>query len=244
MPMESIVRVPKDRIAVLIGKSGATRKALEEGSGAAIVIDSNTGDVTLTWSVEGADPILMMKLPDIVKAIGRGMAPKKALQLLDDDCYFQLYDMREWVGKQSTQQSRMRGRLIGRDGRIRRMIEENSGCEMSVYGSTVVLIGDEEGLPLANSAVERILRGAEHSTVIKMLEREQRDRKMRVRRLDYIQEKLPETSTGFEELVPGLADARRRQRRFTNAQVDPADEEEIAEMMELAEDESITYAEE
>jgi ribosomal RNA assembly protein len=242
--METIVRVPKDRIAVLIGRSGVTRKALEEGSGAAIVIDSRTGDVTLTWPVEGADPVLMMKLPDLVKAIGRGMAPKKALQLLDDDCYFQLYDMREWVGKQPTQKSRMRGRLIGRDGRIRRMIEENTGCEMSVYGSTVVLIGDEDGLTLANSAVERILRGAEHSTVIKMLERERRQRKMRVRRLDSIEERRPETSAGFEELVPGLADARRRQRRFTNSQVDPEDEKSVDEMMELQEDESITYAEE
>ncbi len=242
--METTVRVPKDRIAVLIGRSGATRKALEAGSGAAIEIDSNTGDVSLSWAVEGSDPILMMKLPDIVKAIGRGMAPKKALQLLDDNCYFQMHDMREWVGKKSTQQSRMRGRLIGRNGRIRRMIEENTGCEMSVYGSTVVLIGDEDGLPLANNAVERILRGAEHSTVIKMLERERRDRKMRVRRLDNIEERRPETSAGFEELVPGLADARRRQRRFTNSQVDPEDEEEIAKMMELADDESITYAEE
>ncbi len=77
-----------------------------------------------------------------------------------------------------------------------------------------------------------------------MLERERRDRKMRVRRLDNIEERRPETSTGFEELVPGLADARRRQRRFTNSQVDPEDEEEIAKMMELADDESITYAEE
>ena len=39
-------------------------------------------------------------------------------------------------------------------------------------------------------------------------------------------------------------DARRRQRRFPNSQVDPEDEEEIAKMMELADDESITYAEE
>ena len=49
----------------------------------------------------------------------------------------------------------------------------------------------------------------------------------------------------FDALVPGLADARRRkERRFKSAQVDPDDEEEVAEMLELAEDESITYGEE
>ena len=42
-----------------------------------------------------------------------------------------------------------------------------------------------------------------------------------------------------------VADARRRrERRFKSAQVDPDDEEEVSEMLELAEDESITYGEE
>ena len=53
------------------------------------------------------------------------------------------------------------------------------------------------------------------------------------------------SSDSFDALVPGLADARRRrERRFKSAQVDPDDEEEVAEMLELAEDESITYGEE
>ena len=53
------------------------------------------------------------------------------------------------------------------------------------------------------------------------------------------------SSEDFDALVPGLADARRRkERRFKSAQVDPDDEEEVAEMLELAEDESITYGEE
>ena len=34
------------------------------------------------------------------------------------------------------------------------------------------------------------------------------------------------------------------ERRFKSAQVDPDDEEEVSEMLELAEDESITYGEE
>ena len=53
------------------------------------------------------------------------------------------------------------------------------------------------------------------------------------------------SSDAFDSLVPGLAAARRRrERRFKSAQVDPDDEEEVSEMLELAEDESITYGEE
>jgi ribosomal RNA assembly protein len=152
--------------------------------------------------------------------------------------------MREWTGKQYLQQKRMRGRLIGSDGKIRRFIEQNSGCEMAVYGRTIVLIGDEEALPLASHAVERILQGSEHGTVIKALERERREQKLASRRLDYIQEKGETAIAGFDELVPGLSDARSRERRYKNAQVDPEDDEAVNEMMELADDETIQYAEE
>ena len=43
--MELLARIPKDRIAVLIGKAGRTRKMLEKASGASLEIDSATGDV-------------------------------------------------------------------------------------------------------------------------------------------------------------------------------------------------------
>ena len=47
--VELLARIPKDRIAVLIGKRGATRKMLEEASGASIVVDSESGDVMADW---------------------------------------------------------------------------------------------------------------------------------------------------------------------------------------------------
>ncbi|MBS71565.1 MAG: RNA-processing protein [Thermoplasmata archaeon] len=242
--METSVRVPKNRIAVLIGKKGETRKGLEAAAKVSIDIDSSTGDVSIVWDPAKTDPVKMMKFPELIKAIGRGMSPKKAIKLMEDDCYFQLYDMKEWVGKQHLQQKRMRGRLIGSEGKIRRFIEQNTGCEMAVYGTTVVLIGDESGLPIASNAVERILRGSEHGTVIKALERERRDQKLAARRLEYISERGDGSDDMFDQLVPGLSDARQRSRRYRSSQVDPDDDDAIEDMMELAEDESVNWSEE
>ena len=59
-----------------------------------------------------------MKLPDVVKAIGRGMAPDAAIRLLDDDHFFEMVDIREYVGKRSNQQRRVRARIIGRRGKF------------------------------------------------------------------------------------------------------------------------------
>ena len=240
--MEGLARIPQDRIAVLIGRKGATRKALEEATNSTLHIDSNSGDVSVVWNEE-FDPITRMKFPDVIRAIGRGMNPERAIQLLNDDHHLMLYDMREYVGKNANQQRRIRSRLIGRDGRIRELIEEHSGAEIVIYGSTVVIIGDEEGLPLAGQAIERLLQGAEHSSVLKHLETERRKKRMAARNLESID--LRDEGERFAALVPGLEAARRkRERRYKDAQVDPSDANAVDEMMELAEDESVGFEEE
>ena len=240
--MEGLARIPQDRIAVLIGRKGATRKALEKATNSTLHIDSNSGDVSVVWNEE-FDPITRMKFPDVIRAIGRGMNPERAIQLLNDDHHLMLHDMREYVGKNANQQRRIRSRLIGRDGRIRELIEEHSGAEIVIYGSTVVIIGDEEGLPLAGQAIERLLQGAEHSSVLKHLETERRKKRMASRNLESID--LRDEGERFAALVPGLEAARRkRERRYKDAQVDPSDANAVDEMMELAEDESVGFEEE
>ena len=244
--MEHLARIPKNRIAVLIGKHGSTRKMIEEACGASIHIESNSGDVSVIWPEgEIIDPIIKMKLPDVIFAIGRGLAPKRAVQLIDDEVFLRMYDIREWVGRQPNQTRRMRSRLIGTNGRIRSLIEELTGTEMAIYGSTVLVIGNQESLALATPAIEGILQGSEHGTVLFGLEQDRKRQRIRSYSLETHEEKITEDSSTFETLVPSLADARRRrERRFTNSQVDPLDEDAIKEMMKLADDERIIYGEE
>ena len=241
-PVELLARVPKNRIAVLIGKGGQTRKMLEEASGAKLDIDSKTGEVMAEWEEE-PDPVLRMKMPDVVLAIGRGLAPSRAVQLIQDDIFLRMYDIREWVGRQPNQTRRMRSRLIGRNGRIRSLIEEISNCEMAIHGSTVLVIGDQDGVALAAPAIEGILRGSEHSTVLHGLEQDRKRLKIQSRQLKSFEERSSRDSSKFDTLVPGLAQARRRrERRKKDSQVNSSDPDEVSEVMELADDESVTFA--
>jgi ribosomal RNA assembly protein len=186
-----------------------------------------------------------MKMPDVIVAIGRGLAPKRAVQLIQDEVSLKMYDIREWVGRQPNQTRRMRSRLIGRNGRIRSLIEEISRCEMAIYGSTVLVIGDEDGLALAAPAIEGILRGSEHSTILHGLEQDRKRQRLRSRRLESYEGYSTDESSTFETLVPGLAEARRRrERRFKDSQADSEDEEEVSSMLDLAGDEKIVYEEE
>ena len=227
--MEHLSRVPKDRIAVLIGKSGNTRKMIEKACGGKLTIDSQTGDVSITWEVE-PDPVKRMKIPDVISAIARGVAPERAKQLVEDDVFLRMYDIREWVGRQPNQTRRMRSRLIGTNGRIRTLVEELSGCEIAIYGSTVAVIGDNEGLALATPAIEGILGGSEHSTVLFGLEQDKRRQRLRSKTLETFKDKTSEDSDSFDVMVPGFSEARRKM----------AEEKKP----DLAEDESINFEEE
>ncbi|MCH1527943.1 MAG: KH domain-containing protein [Candidatus Poseidoniaceae archaeon] len=246
---QSLPRVPKDRIAVLIGAKGATRRDLEKAAGCKnIQIDSLSGEIEVTWPEAGDyDPVKALKLPDVIKAVGRGMAPGRAIQLLQDDWFFEMVDLKEHVGKRSNQQRRIRARIIGSEGKIRKMIEQHTGTEISIYKSTVVLVGEGAGLISARHAIEMLASGSEHGTVIKYLEKERRKSRIGARSIDYIVEKESTTAQtdDFADLVPDLANvAHRRNRRLKASQVDPENEEAVVEVMELAEDEEVNWEEE
>jgi len=227
--MEHLSRVPKDRIAVLIGKSGKTRQMIEEACEGKLTIDSHSGDVSISWTGD-PDPIRRMKVPDVIAAIGRGFSPDRAVQLLGDNVFLRMYDIREWVGRQPNQTRRMRSRLIGTNGRIRTLLEEMSRCEIAVYGSTVAVMGDNESLALAAPAIEGILDGSEHSTVLFGLEQDKRRQRLRSKNLETFRDKSSIDSDSFESMVPGFSEARRRM-----ADSNP---------MELEEGESVRFEEE
>jgi ribosomal RNA assembly protein len=167
-------RIPEDRIGVLIGPGGRTRRAIAAATGAEVKIDAEDGEVTV--SGPETDPVSALKARDIVLAIGRGFSPERAMRLAQENAFLGVLDIKFTTGhREKAALRRIRARVIGSRGRARSRIEELSGCSMSVYGSTVALIGNEEQLERATRAVELLLRGSEHSTVFHMLARLRRD---------------------------------------------------------------------
>lgn len=163
------IKIPKERIGVLIGEGGKIKEEIEEESGAELNINSKTGLVKIDVS-DIDDPVRSMKVEDVVKAIGRGFNPKKAIHILRDEIYFELIDIRDYVGKNANAVRRMRGRVIGKDGRSRELIEELSETYVSIYGNTIGIIGGSTELSIARKAIEMLLEGSEHATVYSYLE--------------------------------------------------------------------------
>jgi ribosomal RNA assembly protein len=181
-------RIPEDRIGVLIGPGGRTKREIRTRTRTQIDIDAEEGEVRIAGP--DSDPIQAMKARDIVLAIGRGFSPERAMRLLKDNAYLGILDIKFTTGKrEKSALRRIRARAIGTHGRARSRIEELSGCSMSVYGSTVALIGEEDQLERATRAVELLLKGSEHSSVFHFLARARRDSAVE----DLIGERLPDS---------------------------------------------------
>jgi len=171
---ELFARIPDDRIGALIGPGGRTKKEIVARTGARLDIDTQEGEVAI--SSPDAEPMRAMKARDIVVAIGRGFSPERAMRLLKDSDYLAILDIKFTTGKhEKAALRRIRARAIGTRGRARSRLEDLSGCSISVYGSTVALIGDEEQLDRGTHAVELLLKGSEHSTVFHFLARARRN---------------------------------------------------------------------
>lgn len=169
--MEEIVKIPDERIGVIIGPGGATKKKIEAKTKIKLIVDSGNGEVI----VEGEGEKFFVA-HDIVKAIARGFSPERAFTLLKDDYLLKIIDITEFTGKNHSTQKAKRGRVIGREGLARLEIEKKSHCLISVHGKTVAIIGLAGEIQSAVEAVQMLLMGAKHETMENFLNGGRRDR--------------------------------------------------------------------
>lgn len=171
------IRIPQDRIGVVIGPHGATRKLLSERSGLPITVDSELNEVSFDDKVPGADPLMVLKMRDVIRALGRGFSPEHAMRLFSDEAYFELLDIHDYTGKNKGRVRQVTARIVGSEGKTRRIIEEQTSCDLAIYGHTVGIIGELEDLGIATRAADMLLSGAEHASVYSFLESQRRKAK-------------------------------------------------------------------
>ncbi|MHA1769608.1 MAG: KH domain-containing protein [Candidatus Thorarchaeota archaeon] len=173
MMYHETIKVPSDRVGVIVGRNGRVRRRVEELTNTKIEVNSE-GIVTITRPTETEDPVLAWKARDIVRAMARGFSPKRALSLIDEDVRLIVISLRNYVGSSPNQLKRVAGRIIGENGRTRKVIEQTTDTKISVYGKTVSIIGSDPGLDYAQRAVDMLIQGAPHNAVYSRLERMRR----------------------------------------------------------------------
>jgi ribosomal RNA assembly protein len=170
--MPSFLAIPKERVAVLVGTDGRTKRLIEKRCQVELTIAPD-GQVSI-FEKKGGDALLAYKARDLVKAIGRGFSPEKALELLEDGVSFFLLDLGDFAPNEKAA-TRLKSRIIGAGGRCRRVFETTLGIYMSVYGDTVGLIGPDDAVAIAREGLEKLLAGSMHATVYKLIDKKKRD---------------------------------------------------------------------
>lgn len=164
--------VPVERVGVLLGKNGKVKKELEERTRTLLSVDPESGNVVIEPAFPETTALELMKAQNVVRALGLGFSPERAFRLLDEDQIIEVIDVRQYVGDKPNHLRRVIGRIIGEEGKTRRILEELTGTYISVYETYVAIIGDYETASIAKKAIEMLIEGRTHSTVYKYVDQE------------------------------------------------------------------------
>lgn len=169
------LKVATSRVGVLIGKAGATKKELESKTHTTISIDSKEGLVKVEGAEENAIPLL--RAVEIINAINAGFSPERAFEMIEDeDLLLDIIDLSR-TADNIKQLDRLRGRIIGKDGRAREQIENMTDVDLSVFGHTVALIGYPEQMKVARAAIDMLIEGVPHENVFAFLDKKKKEAK-------------------------------------------------------------------
>ena len=175
---KSYVKIPGNRIGALVGPDGNVKRIIERKLGVQLEVDSENGTVEITLPTSVEDPTVLFRAKEIVTAIGRGFAPEPAFRLLDDEeISLQVIDLRDIVGRSPSDLKRLKGRVIGKEGKTRKIIEELSEAKICIYGHTVSIIGYPDQSSIAREAVMMLIGGSLHGSVYRFLHKKRTELK-------------------------------------------------------------------
>ncbi len=170
------IKIPLERVAILVGKKGNVKRKIEKATHTRLKIDSKDGNI----EIYGKDSLDIYNSKQMIMAIARGFNPELALLLEKQDYMLEVIEIQEYSGHSKAKLQRLRGRCIGREGKARHLIEELSGTDVSIYGKTIAIIGEPENVGIARKAFESLLNGAKHGSIYKWLEKKRKDLKIRL----------------------------------------------------------------
>ncbi len=174
---DTFVKIPKERVGILIGPDGKTKQYIEDKLDVKMEIETE-GSVGIMLRENSKDPSLFLRAKDVVLGIGRGFPPETAFRLIrNEDDIYDMIDLRLIFGRSESDIKRIKGRIIGTEGKTRKLIEELTEADVVVYGHTIGIIGSFEQADAARNAVQMIIDGCEHHTVYNYLQKKRTELK-------------------------------------------------------------------
>ncbi|MFP4115930.1 MAG: hypothetical protein ACLFTQ_01885 [Candidatus Aenigmatarchaeota archaeon] len=114
----------------------------------------------------------VLRAENILDALFEGFTLDESFKLLNKRNQLKVVHLNDYTSSGMSLE-KLKGRIIGENGRTKELIEELAKVSISVHGKNVSLIGGPEGIGAATRAVEMLVNGKPHGKVYRYLEQNQ-----------------------------------------------------------------------
>lgn len=163
--MSEIISFPysQQEIAKIIGKKGKNKKFLEKKLKIKIKVEENNIIIDKTKA-----DINDFELQNILDAIAMGFDVSDAILLKNPNYIFEKINLKHIL--RPTRRRVIKARIIGKEGKIKRIIEELTDCKIRIYENYIGLVGEIENINIAKRAIEMIIQGKSFTAMQRWLE--------------------------------------------------------------------------
>ena len=109
---------------------------------------------------------------EVLGAINAGFSGDRALELKQDDFMLQVIHIKDLTNR--TDLERVRGRIIGTDGRTLKTLQKLTNCDLAVNDNEIGLIGPAVEMEDAIQSIESLIHGSKQGNVYGRLERQRK----------------------------------------------------------------------
>lgn len=114
----------------------------------------------------------------VIEAITLGFTIDKSLLLCNEDFILEKINIKDLTKRRNL--GVIRSRIIGTKGKTKEIIQNLSGCFISLHDNAVGIIGSTEDIKKAMQALASLVQGAKQSRVYSYLERKRSKEKIKV----------------------------------------------------------------
>jgi len=104
----------------------------------------------------------------VIEALDFGFPFSDALKIKKEDIMFEILNVKECTNKKNFE--RVRGRIIGKEGKALRTISNLGDCAIELSGNKLGIIGCAENMRPVEEACKLLIKGSKHANVYAYLE--------------------------------------------------------------------------
>ena len=106
----------------------------------------------------------------VIEALSLGFTQEDALLLLEPDFIFEKLEIKNFTKRHNL--AEVRARIIGKNGKTKKLVEDLSECCVCLHDNFVGVIGESERIKIAIQALIKIIQGSKQSSVYAYLEKQ------------------------------------------------------------------------